>query len=87
MSAPDCSPNYNAALEVHQPGTGSWFLDGADFDEWVKISGSVLWLYGGRKLYAFTALTISHALLASGMRKDGAKANYSISYPYIPLIQ
>ncbi|KAF7974088.1 hypothetical protein HWV62_13393 [Athelia sp. TMB] len=47
MQAPDTSPNYNAARKKHQPGTGSWFLDGPEFSQWKEQPGSVLWLYGG----------------------------------------
>ncbi|KAF7983634.1 hypothetical protein HWV62_20572 [Athelia sp. TMB] len=47
MRAPDTSSNYNAARKKHQPGTGSWFLDGLQFSEWKEQPGSVLWLYGG----------------------------------------
>ncbi|KAF7983630.1 hypothetical protein HWV62_20564 [Athelia sp. TMB] len=47
MKAPDTSPNYNAARKKHQPGTGSWFLDGSQFSKWKEHPGSVLWLYGG----------------------------------------
>ncbi|KAF7965202.1 hypothetical protein HWV62_45091 [Athelia sp. TMB] len=47
MKAPDTSSSYNAARKKHQPGTGSWFLEGSQFSKWKKRPGSVLWLYGG----------------------------------------
>ncbi|KAF7978225.1 hypothetical protein HWV62_1224 [Athelia sp. TMB] len=47
MKAPDTSPSYNAARKKHQPGTGSWFLDGSKFSQWKERAGSVLWLRGG----------------------------------------
>ncbi|KAF7971912.1 hypothetical protein HWV62_19483 [Athelia sp. TMB] len=47
IKAPDISPSYNAARKKHQPGTGSWFLNGPQFLEWKEKPGSNLWLYGG----------------------------------------
>ncbi|KAF7966839.1 hypothetical protein HWV62_36913 [Athelia sp. TMB] len=47
MKSPDTSPNYNAARKAHQPGTGSWFLNGSQFSEWKEKPGSVIWLCGG----------------------------------------
>ncbi|KAF7966438.1 hypothetical protein HWV62_38376 [Athelia sp. TMB] len=47
MAAPDTSPNYKAAREKHQQGTGSWFVGGSVFEEWKAHPGSVLWLHGG----------------------------------------
>ncbi|KAF7976642.1 hypothetical protein HWV62_5961 [Athelia sp. TMB] len=47
MKAADTSPSCNAAWKKRQPGTGSWFLEGAQFSEWKERPGSVLWLCGG----------------------------------------
>ncbi|KAF7968339.1 hypothetical protein HWV62_30927 [Athelia sp. TMB] len=47
MAAPDTSPNYKAAREEHQLGTGSWLVDGSIFEEWKAHPDSVLWLHGG----------------------------------------
>ncbi|KZP12248.1 hypothetical protein FIBSPDRAFT_985791 [Athelia psychrophila] len=47
MDAPDNSPNFNAARKKHQPGTGSWFLDGPAFTRWKEDPGILLWLHGG----------------------------------------
>ncbi|KAF7968340.1 hypothetical protein HWV62_30929 [Athelia sp. TMB] len=46
MAAPDTSPNYKAAREKHQQGTGSWFVGGSVFEEWKAHPDSVLWLHG-----------------------------------------
>ena len=62
MSAPDSSPNYNAAREKHQPETGSWFIEGNTFREWKEQPGSVLWLHGGRKSVVLKNPPSSHAL-------------------------
>ncbi|KZP23295.1 hypothetical protein FIBSPDRAFT_858564 [Athelia psychrophila] len=47
MDAPDTSPNFNAARKKHQPGTGSWFLDGSAFKRWKEEPDILLWLHGG----------------------------------------
>ncbi|KAF7976885.1 hypothetical protein HWV62_5427 [Athelia sp. TMB] len=47
MAAPDSSANYKDAREKHKQGTGSWLVDGDDFQRWKDCSGSVLWLHGG----------------------------------------
>jgi hypothetical protein len=40
---------YDAAIKLHQPGTGLWFTKGDDFKDWLKVECSRLWLYGIRK--------------------------------------
>ncbi|CEJ81552.1 hypothetical protein VHEMI01673 [[Torrubiella] hemipterigena] len=46
LSAPVPSANQNKARELHQPGTGQWFLDSEHYQSWKKVRGSFLWLYG-----------------------------------------
>ncbi|KAF7976126.1 hypothetical protein HWV62_7573 [Athelia sp. TMB] len=60
MSAPDSSPNFNAAREKHQSETGAWFLGGSEFAKWMDQSGSVLWLHGGRKYLTTFAVESVH---------------------------
>ncbi|KAF9479769.1 hypothetical protein BDN70DRAFT_833908, partial [Pholiota conissans] len=45
LSAPDSSPNYHAALEKHQEGTFSWFLNEKWFNEFQETAG-FLWIKG-----------------------------------------
>ena len=59
IQAPDTSPSYNAARKRHQPGTGSWFLDGSEFSAWKEGPGSVLWLRGGRTYSSPAAVVLS----------------------------
>lgn len=46
LQAPDASVNYNSALSKAHPGTGLWFLNGKEFDEWLLAENSFLWIYG-----------------------------------------
>jgi Cdc6-like AAA superfamily ATPase len=46
LSPPDPSTNYNKALQLHQEGSGLWFLQLDTFAEWKKRRNSFLWLYG-----------------------------------------
>ncbi|KAF8242307.1 ankyrin [Wilcoxina mikolae CBS 423.85] len=41
--------NHRAAQEHRHRGTGGWFVDGKDFDDWCNGSTSVIWLHGIRK--------------------------------------
>ena len=46
LSAPDPYVNHNAALRRHQPGTGSWFVQSADYQKWKTRQAHSLWLHG-----------------------------------------
>ncbi|KZP13278.1 hypothetical protein FIBSPDRAFT_136771 [Athelia psychrophila] len=48
IDAPDSSPNFNAARDKRQSGTGSWFINGSEFIRWMEQPDSVLWLNGDR---------------------------------------
>jgi hypothetical protein len=38
---------YRTNLELHQPGTGLWFLEkGSAFQQWLDVVDSKLWVYG-----------------------------------------
>ena len=60
MSAPDTSSNYKAAREKHQPGTGSWLVDGSVFENWKGHPDSILWLHGGREWFKLAKLHHAH---------------------------
>jgi hypothetical protein len=40
------SSNHLAASEKHEPTTGTWFLECAEFLAWQNTPNSFLWLYG-----------------------------------------
>ena len=54
FSPPDPSTNYNFACEAQSEGTAVWFFQGTTFQDWMLI-GSLLWIYGKRKLGLFFA--------------------------------
>ncbi|EMD33581.1 hypothetical protein CERSUDRAFT_125879 [Gelatoporia subvermispora B] len=45
LSPPDPSTNHNTAVESHQDGTSTWFIEGDVLAEW-KTTGSLLWIHG-----------------------------------------
>lgn len=61
LSAPDPSTNFNKALELHQPGTGQWLLDSAQYQSWKEKQASFLWLHGipgcGKTILSSTVIT------------------------------
>ncbi|KAJ7112625.1 ankyrin repeat-containing domain protein, partial [Mycena epipterygia] len=44
-SPPDMAEKQHATQKLHHEGTGNWFLNGGQFSEWKKNSGS-LWIEG-----------------------------------------
>ncbi|CAG8974499.1 hypothetical protein HYALB_00009034 [Hymenoscyphus albidus] len=40
--------NQKSAVCLRQAGTGVWFLDGDDFQEWQLSNNSALWIHGIR---------------------------------------
>ncbi|KAL6716111.1 hypothetical protein ACLMJK_005677 [Lecanora helva] len=60
LSAPDPSMNYQNALRLRHPKTGSWLLGSSTYLDWKATSGSLLWLYGipgcGKTVLSATAL-------------------------------
>ncbi|PQE30462.1 ankyrin repeat-containing protein [Rutstroemia sp. NJR-2017a WRK4] len=47
QSLPDPSKEYNNARQKYQQGTGSWLVDGEDFQTWQDTEGSFMLLCGG----------------------------------------
>lgn len=45
LSAPDCSTTHKAACEKYEAGTGQWFLDCAEYDNWLSGPSPRLWLH------------------------------------------
>ncbi|KAG9852040.1 purine and uridine phosphorylase, partial [Aureobasidium melanogenum] len=64
LKATDPSVNYNKAIEAHLPGTGKWFLDSPQFQEWKEQTKSFLWLHGltGCGKTILSAAIIQHLL-------------------------
>ena len=46
LDAPDPSTNYNRALKIRNPKTGSWFIKSKQFANWNTARGSFIWLHG-----------------------------------------
>jgi hypothetical protein len=47
LSPPDVSKNYRESLVKRCSTTGSWFIDGPEFGDWMTKPASLLWLHGG----------------------------------------
>jgi hypothetical protein len=45
--------NQESAVSLRQPGTGVWFTDSTEFEEWKLKRNSKLWLHGIR-MYTMT---------------------------------
>lgn len=60
LKAPDATIGLNEAVKKKHPGTGSWFVKGADFSAWLKKPRSFLWLVGfagcGKSVLCSTAI-------------------------------
>jgi hypothetical protein len=48
----DPAKNHESNICLRQPGTGVWFTDGVEFQEWKLKKNSKLWLYGIRKSFS-----------------------------------
>ncbi|PWW74655.1 hypothetical protein C7212DRAFT_282955 [Tuber magnatum] len=46
LSLADPQSNHLAARKLYQYGTGRWFTEGKEFQDWLKADKSFLWLYG-----------------------------------------
>lgn len=60
LKAPDATINHNAACAKRYPGTGSWFVKGSTFTNWLTKDGSFLWINGfagsGKSVLLSTAI-------------------------------
>lgn len=45
LAAPDISTVHLSAQDQREEGTGQWFLESQEFQEWVNVGGS-MWLAG-----------------------------------------
>ena len=47
---------HSTNLRSQAPGTGSWFLEGCEFQTWLREPASLLWIHGGgKKSYHYSA--------------------------------
>lgn len=46
LSPVDPSLHHEEAMMIHQAGTNDWFLSRGEFEHWVKVERSLLWLSG-----------------------------------------
>ncbi|KAL3431916.1 hypothetical protein BDV09DRAFT_198273 [Aspergillus tetrazonus] len=60
LAAPDATINHNTAREKHHAGTGSWFVNGPSFRNWLVERNSFLWVNGfagcGKSVLCSTAI-------------------------------
>ncbi|KAE9397589.1 hypothetical protein BT96DRAFT_940844 [Gymnopus androsaceus JB14] len=45
LKAPDCSVNFQTAVDKKTHGTGQWIMDHLEYQKW-KESSTVLWIQG-----------------------------------------
>lgn len=64
LEAPDPSANHVIALAKREVTTGSWFVGGADFNNWKDTPNSFLWLFGipgcGKTILTSTIIQAVH---------------------------
>lgn len=51
LAAPSPQSNYETSRKAREAGTGSWFIEGTQYQDWKSNSGSLLWVTGGRKYF------------------------------------
>jgi ankyrin repeat domain-containing protein 50 len=80
FKAPDALINHNVASEKRHSGTGTWFVKGPVFHNWINQANSFLWLNGfagcGKSVLCSTA--IQHAF-----RQRRRDANIGIAFFYL----
>jgi hypothetical protein len=45
----DPDESYDSALRLRQKETGKWFLESAQFENFLTSNGGLFWIYGNRK--------------------------------------
>jgi hypothetical protein len=70
---------YRTNLELHQPGTGTWFLEeGSAFHTWLSTAGSKLWVYA----IPGAGKTVLSALAVEETTKSASATHGVIFYYY-----
>jgi hypothetical protein len=60
LMAPDATSDHNAACEKHHSGTGTWFIEGHHYKNWLMERNSLIWINGfagcGKSVMCSTAI-------------------------------
>jgi len=48
---PDPSTEHEIARSKHEATTGAWLLESEELAKWIGADNSLLWLYGGGRLF------------------------------------
>ncbi|KAF3386295.1 Ankyrin-3, partial [Penicillium rolfsii] len=60
LSPVNAASNHTSATKLRYQGTGNWFLDGQEFQQWLSTENSFLWLHaipgGGKTILASTVI-------------------------------
>ncbi|RDW72765.1 uncharacterized protein DSM5745_07937 [Aspergillus mulundensis] len=60
LSPVNAAANHNSATKLRQAGTGTWFVDGQPFQDWLSRDNSFLWLHAipgaGKTILASTVI-------------------------------
>ncbi|KAH8756434.1 hypothetical protein BGZ57DRAFT_957852 [Hyaloscypha finlandica] len=78
-SAVDPCSNHLAACEKHEPTTGAWFLECAEFAAWLKLPKSFLWLHG---IPGCGKTVLSSTIIERVLKDYGNKPRTAIAYFY-----
>ncbi|KAE9385072.1 hypothetical protein BT96DRAFT_611659 [Gymnopus androsaceus JB14] len=76
LKAPDCSVNFQTAVDKKTRGTGQWIMDHPEYQKW-KESSTVLWIQGKGKEFCFCCRCMAYIIIYSWIRKD-----FFINYYY-----
>lgn len=82
LDGPDPSTNYNRALKVRTPNTGSWFIESSVYGDWIIRRGTLLWLHGipgcGKTILSSTVL--EHVLNQYRTKPDSAVLSFFFDF-------
>lgn len=60
LSPVNAASNHTSATKLRYQGTGNWFIDGQEFQQWLSTENSFLWLHaipgGGKTILASTVI-------------------------------
>lgn len=45
----DPDESYDSAFRLRQKETGKWFLESAQFEDFLTLNGGLFWIYGNRE--------------------------------------
>ncbi|KAL9084482.1 MAG: hypothetical protein Q9165_008055 [Trypethelium subeluteriae] len=76
LSSSDSSINQNKARQLHQQGTGTWFLKSNDFINWKSYPHSFLWLNG----FPGSGKTILSSTIITALEKDTTSSQWLLYF-------